>query len=127
MSSYFCPQQTDVSMLEPEKSTKKSKKRTKVSETTVSRTPNKKGQPRLAFQYNYKVELQLFLLLINRFEKLERLLNTLNSPPRLLSSCFSPAHRRCERRTRGGEPRREEGNRGERRGTEERGGEAAGG
>ena len=36
--------------------------------------------------------------------------------PRLLSSCLSPAHRRCERR-------REEGNRGERRGSEERGGE----
>ena len=29
--------------------------------------------------------------------------------PTLLSSCLSPAHKRCERRSRGGEPRREEG------------------
>ena len=56
----------------------------------------------------------------------------LDSYARLLSLCLSPAHRRCERRSRGerrgteergGEPRREEGSRGERRGTEERGGE----
>jgi len=31
------------------------------------------------------------------------------SPPWLLSFCLSPAHRRCERRNQGGEPRREEG------------------
>lgn len=40
----FCPQQTDVSMLEPEKSRRKSKKRTKGStETTEVRGLNKKG------------------------------------------------------------------------------------
>ncbi|KAF3842421.1 hypothetical protein F7725_024372 [Dissostichus mawsoni] len=54
----LCDDQTDVSMLEPEKSTKKSKKRTKISETTVSRTPNKKGQPRLAFHKSKSLELQ---------------------------------------------------------------------
>ncbi|KAL3049951.1 hypothetical protein OYC64_012085 [Pagothenia borchgrevinki] len=48
----LCDDQTDVSMLEPEKSTKKSKKRTKVSETTVSRTPNKKAKSKsLELQY----------------------------------------------------------------------------
>ena len=36
-------------------------------------------------------------------------MSLLDSPPRLLSSRLSPAHRRCERRSRGGEPRREEG------------------
>ncbi|XP_034080749.1 nuclear valosin-containing protein-like isoform X2 [Gymnodraco acuticeps] len=48
----LCDDQTDVSMLEPEKSTKKSKKRTKVSETTVTRTPNKKAKSKsLELQY----------------------------------------------------------------------------
>ncbi|KAK1905559.1 Nuclear valosin-containing protein-like, partial [Dissostichus eleginoides] len=48
----LCDDQTDVSMLEPEKSTKKSKKRTKISETTVSRTPNKKAKSKsLELQY----------------------------------------------------------------------------
>ncbi|KAI4813216.1 hypothetical protein KUCAC02_024559, partial [Chaenocephalus aceratus] len=48
----LCDDQMDVSMLEPEKSTKKSKKRTKVSETTVTRTPNKKAKSKsLELQY----------------------------------------------------------------------------
>ncbi|XP_063730710.1 nuclear valosin-containing protein-like isoform X2 [Eleginops maclovinus] len=43
---------TDVSILESEKSTKKSKKRTKISETTKSRTPNKKAKSKsLELQY----------------------------------------------------------------------------
>ncbi|KAK5882011.1 hypothetical protein CesoFtcFv8_020646 [Champsocephalus esox] len=48
----LCDDQMDVSMLEPEKSTKKAKKRTKVSETTVTRTPNKKAKSKsLELQY----------------------------------------------------------------------------
>ncbi|KAK5908088.1 hypothetical protein CgunFtcFv8_016174 [Champsocephalus gunnari] len=48
----LCDDQMDVSMLEPEKSTKKSKKRTKVSETTVTHTPNKKAKSKsLELQY----------------------------------------------------------------------------